>query len=28
VWNDATLAIGVERFVAVLRDIVDAALQS
>ena len=26
VWNDATLAIGVERFVAALRRVVDAAL--
>jgi len=26
VWNDATLAIGVERFVAALRGVVDAAL--
>ena len=28
VWNDATLAIGVERFVAALRGIADGALQS
>ena len=27
VWNDATLAIGVERFIATLRRVVDAALQ-